>query len=152
MTPPCKYWGSMASRLLLSLQAQIFRHHGKCSEQSQKLAGWQCANHSLLALLKLVTPVPYVRDCVSESQLHHCLCCQVFACCSEASEVIGRAVAAQPTRPHRVQSTHTLESRPKAVPPRIASSPVLPHFASPPLLSQGLPSYLTHHEGSSLSS
>lgn len=63
---------------------------------------------------------------------HHCV-----MCCSEASEVYGREVAAQPVRAHRVQSSPSLNGRGKAVPPKIASSPDLPHFFSPPLPSQG---------------
>ncbi|KAL3148740.1 hypothetical protein ABBQ38_014151 [Trebouxia sp. C0009 RCD-2024] len=55
---------------------------------------------------------------------------------SEASEVFAREVAAQPVRTHRVQSSSALDGRAKAIPPKIASSPDLPHFFSPPLPSQ----------------
>lgn len=60
-----------------------------------------------------------------------------IVCCSEASEVFAREVVAQPVRTHRVQSSSALDGRVKAIPPKIASSPDLPHFFSPPLPSQG---------------
>ncbi|KAL0044448.1 hypothetical protein WJX82_007178 [Trebouxia sp. C0006] len=56
---------------------------------------------------------------------------------SEASEVSSRVAVVHPPKPLRVQSSQALNG-PKAAPPRIASSPVLHDFASPPALAQGV--------------